>query len=69
MGLGTCWVGFVKLAFQYTLKWKKYFGISYPYQFASSLAIGWPVGKPDGLVKRATHPVEWYENGESTTVY
>ncbi len=69
MGLGTCLVGFVKLAFQYTSKWKKYFGISYPYKFATSLSVGWPVGNPDGLVKRTTHPVDWYEDGTSKTIY
>jgi nitroreductase len=70
MGLGTCWVGFVKLAFQYTGKWKKFFGISYPYKFASSLAIGWPKGEPDGPVNRATHAVDWYaEDGSHETIY
>ena len=69
MGLGTCWVGFVKLAFQYTGKWKKYFGISYPYKFATSIAVGWPVGEPDGMVKRSTHAVDWYENGTNKTIY
>jgi nitroreductase len=28
MGLGTCWVSFAKLAFQYTGKWKKFFNIT-----------------------------------------
>lgn len=69
MGLGTCWVGFTKLAFQYTRKWKKYFGIQYPYKFVASLAIGWPVGKPDGIVGRVMHPVDWYENGMKQTIY
>lgn len=69
MGLGTCWVGFTKLAFQYTRKWKKYFGIGHPYKFVASLAIGWPVGKPDGIVGRVTHPVDWYENGMKQTIW
>ncbi len=69
MGLGTCYVGFVKLAFQYVARWKKYFRISYPYKFATSIAVGWPVGKPDGIVKRATHAVDWYEDGTRKTIY
>jgi len=69
MGLGTCWVGFVKLSFQYVSRWKKHFNISYPYKFASSIAIGWPVGNPDGIVERATHAVDWYENGVKKTLY
>ena len=68
MGLGTCWVGFTKVAFQYTNKWKKRFGIKYPYKFANSLAIGWPVGEPDGIVGRQTNLVDWYENGTRKVV-
>ncbi len=69
MGLGTCWVSFAKPAFKYLRKWKKRFGITYPYQFVSSLAIGWPVGEPDGMVERETHGVDWYENGVKKTVF
>lgn len=69
MGLGTCWVGFVKLAFQYTRKWKKFFNIGYPYKFASSLSVGWPVGEPDGMTPRQTHAVDWYENGAKNVFY
>ena len=66
MGLGTCWVGFGKMAFQYTNKWKKRLNIEYPYTWGNSLAIGWPKGEPDGMVERPTHPVDWYENGTKT---
>ncbi len=66
MGLGTCWVGFGKMAFQYTNKWKERLNIEYPYTWGNSLAIGWPKGEPDGMVERPTHPVDWYENGTKT---
>lgn len=69
LGLGTCWVSFVKLAFEKTLKWNKFFKISYPYKFVTSIGIGYPVGEPDGFVHRDTHQVEWYENGNKTTIY
>jgi nitroreductase len=68
MGLGTCWVSFAKLAFQYTGKWKKRLGIKYPYKFVTSLSVGWPVGEPDGIIARPTHEVEWYENGTKKVV-
>jgi len=68
MGLGTCWVGFTKLAFERTDKWRKLFDLEYPYKFASSVGIGWPRGRPDGMIERQTHPVDWYENG-TRTVY
>lgn len=64
MGLGTCWVGFAKLALNYSPKWKKRLGVKYPYTFASSLAVGWPAAKPDGFVSRQTALVDWYENGD-----
>ena len=67
MGLGTCWVSFASLAFDYAgLYWKRKFGIAYPYKFVTSLAVGWPVGKPDGFVERPVHAVDWYENGIKT---
>lgn len=69
MGLGTCWVGFAKLALDMSLKWKRRLGISYPYRFASSLAIGWPKGSPDGMVTRQTHAITWFENGTVKTVF
>jgi nitroreductase len=69
MGLGTCWVGFVRPAFEYTGKWKKSFGIKFPYKFASSLAVGWPNGEPDGMVERQTHAIDWYEYGTKKTIY
>lgn len=68
LGLGTCWVSFTSTAFDYSRKWKKFFGIKHPYKFASSLAIGWPLGSPDGLVSRPPHTVDWYENGTKQIV-
>jgi nitroreductase len=68
MGLGTCWVSFAKVAFKYSFKWKRKFGISYPYKFISSLAVGWPTGNPDGMVARETQYTDWYEDGGMKTV-
>ena len=66
MGLGTCWTGLGKMLFEYSNKWRKRFNIEYPYKWSFSLAIGWPKGNPDGMVPRPTHPVDWYEHGQST---
>lgn len=68
MGLGTCWVGFAKMALDMNPIWKRRLGISYPYRFANSLAVGWPKGNPDGMVTRQTHAVEWFENGTVKTI-
>jgi len=69
MGLGTCWISFAKLAFQYSNKWNKFFNISYPYKFLTSFSIGWPINEPDGMVERQTHAVDWYEDGNSKVIY
>jgi len=69
MGLGTCWISFAKTAFKYSVKWKRKLGIKYPYKFVTSLAVGWPVGQPDGIISRETHAVDWHENGLHTTIY
>ncbi len=64
MGLGTCWVSFASVAFDYFgFKWNKFFGMKYPYKFITSLAVGWPMSNPDGFVERPAHSVDWYENG------
>jgi nitroreductase len=68
MGLGTCWVSFTKLAFQYGWRWRRHLGIRYPYQFVSSLAVGFPVGEPDRMVPRPTAAVDWFEDGEKKSV-
>ncbi|MFZ5595918.1 MAG: nitroreductase family protein [Bacillota bacterium] len=68
LGLGTCWVSFSKLALE-TRYWRKRLGIEYPYEFVSSLAVGYPVGDPDGFVKRDMHEVDWFEGGTKKTLY
>jgi nitroreductase len=68
MGLGTCWVGFAKLALDMNPIWKRRLGISFPYRFANSLAVGWPQGNPDGMIARQTHDIDWFENGTVKTI-
>jgi nitroreductase len=61
-GLGTCWVSFSKLLFKGAnkKKWNKRFNIKYPYSFVTVIAIGHPVGKPDGYVVRETKKTDWF---------
>jgi nitroreductase len=67
MGLGTCWVSFAKLAFQYTRRWNALLGIHHPYRFVSSLAVGFPLGQPDAMVSRPELAVDWFEDGAKRT--
>ncbi len=69
MGLGTCWVGFTKMALEADKKWKRFFNIEFPYEFISSIALGWPSGNLDGMVPRQTRSVDWYEDGEKQNIY
>jgi nitroreductase len=68
LGLGTCWIGFIDVLL-YLPKWKKRLGIEYPYRFAEAIALGYPVGKPDGMVPRELQEIDWYEDGRKKTVY
>lgn len=60
-GLGTCWVSFSTLL-EMSPKFKKYLGIEFPYRLATSIAIGYPKGIPDGMVERETHETVWYND-------
>lgn len=68
-GLGTCWVSFAK-PISMMRKWKKRLGIRSPYEFVTSLAIGYPRGNPDGYVSRETQAIDWFgEDGSFKVVY
>lgn len=60
MGAATCWIGLIKLLMYYP-KWKKFFGIRFPYKLEICVAVGWPKVKSDGAVPREVQLVEWYE--------
>ncbi|MFO8058055.1 MAG: nitroreductase family protein [bacterium] len=68
-GLGTCWVSFcTPLAM--LRKWKKTLGLHYPYKLYTSIAFGYPRGRPDGYVKRETQAIDWFgEDGKRRVVY
>ena len=68
MGLGTCWVSFTKLAFRYTDTWNRFFGIEPPYEFLSSIAVGWPVAEPCETVGHRADAIDWYEDGGRNTI-
>jgi len=67
LGLGTCWVGFVELL-RYSPYWKRRLGVRYPYRLAEAIAVGYPVGKPDGMVARELQETDWFEDGERRKV-
>ncbi len=68
MGLGTCWIGLLKVL-TFTPKWKRRLGIEFPYKLCEGIALGYPVGHPDGMIPRETVETEWYEGGEKRTIF
>jgi nitroreductase len=60
MGAASCWIGLIKVL-MYLPKWKKKFGIKYPYRLNVCIALGWPSPKADGPVPREVQLVQWYE--------
>lgn len=69
LGLGTCWVNFLDLAFKFVPQVHELFKIEYPYEFITSIAIGYPKFKQFGIIDRETHAVEWYENNSKQMIY
>lgn len=68
MGAATCWIGLVHLLLtpfsrKIYNKWKRFFGIKYPYELNSVIALGWPKIKFDRPVQREMQNVEWYTGG------
>lgn len=61
-GLGTCWVSF-SMMLSTSPRFRELLGIGYPYRLATSIAIGYPRGIPDGPVPRETHETVWYKPG------
>lgn len=59
LGLGTCYVDLITKAVVFDRKFKKKFGITYPFEIVTSLAIGYPRGEIDGIVRREPPRVKW----------
>jgi hypothetical protein len=53
---------FIKVL-MYLPKWRKKFGIKYPYRLNDCIAFGWPSPQADGMVPREVQLVQWFEKG------
>lgn len=68
-GLGTCWVGFSKLLND-SPAWKERLGIDERFQISEAICVGYAVGKPwQRVIDRATHEIQWFENGQKKVLY
>ena len=61
LGLGTCYVGFGTVPFEFLSGLNKKLGIEYPWRMSTSIAVGYPKGKIDNAVPRGVPPVKWIE--------
>ncbi|MBI5843389.1 MAG: nitroreductase family protein [Deltaproteobacteria bacterium] len=61
LGLGTCYIGLAvePLGYPQNAALRRKLGIVHPWEAVTSIAVGWPKGKIDGIVKRDTFQVEW----------
>jgi len=58
LGLGTCYVGFIKIL-NGNRKLKKKLGIKWPYRVITSIAMGYPKVSQDREVERKKSPITW----------
>ncbi|MCK4823820.1 nitroreductase family protein, partial [bacterium] len=59
-----CWVGFIAGGVNFSPPIKKKLGIEIPWYVASSLVVGYPEFKQEGIVPRERRPVAWFREGK-----
>jgi nitroreductase/NAD-dependent dihydropyrimidine dehydrogenase PreA subunit len=62
LGLGACWVGFVTAATMNPAIREK-LGIAPPWEPFTSIVLGYPKFKQEGMVAREYRPVTWFREG------
>jgi hypothetical protein len=63
LGIKACWVGFVATLHMVPGFVEENLGIKPPWQIISSLVLGWPKFRQEGIVPREYRPVTWYRGG------
>lgn len=62
MGIRSCWVGFYAILEQFP-EMKQKLGLEPPWTIISSIVLGYPKFKQDGMVAREYRPVTWFRTG------
>jgi nitroreductase/NAD-dependent dihydropyrimidine dehydrogenase PreA subunit len=62
LGIKACWVGFYRVLNMMPPLLEK-LGLKSPWQVATSLVLGWPRFKQEGIVPREKRPVTWFREG------
>jgi len=65
LGLGSCWIGFVRLLTwsRNWRKWKARFGVEYPYELSEAIVLGYPHKREFRHVHREIQLVPWLTGG------
>jgi nitroreductase/NAD-dependent dihydropyrimidine dehydrogenase PreA subunit len=63
LGIKACWNGFIAAGVNFFQPIKKKLGIEKPWVAASSLCLGYPKFKQEGIVPREFRPVTWFREG------
>lgn len=64
LGLGFCWVGFTQLV-EMNPMLKEKLGLQDPWKINTSLVLGYPAFKQEGVVPREFRPITWFREGGS----
>ena len=63
LGIPACWNGFIAKVLDQIKPLKRKLGIKKPWFPVTSLCLGYPVFKQEGIVPREYRPVTWYREG------
>lgn len=64
LGLGVCWSNFGK-AVNFIPEIRAKLGFEDPWEVQTSLCVGYPAFKQEGIVPRAFRPITWFRSGSS----
>jgi alkylation response protein AidB-like acyl-CoA dehydrogenase/nitroreductase/NAD-dependent dihydropyrimidine dehydrogenase PreA subunit len=62
LGLGSCWVGFSQIIEMFP-DLKEKLGLADPWRIDTSMVLGWPSFKQEGIVPREFRPITWFREG------
>jgi nitroreductase/NAD-dependent dihydropyrimidine dehydrogenase PreA subunit len=63
LGIKACWNGFIAAGVNFFQPIKKKLGIEKPWTCASSLCLGYPRFKQEGIIPREFRPITWFREG------
>ena len=63
LGIKGCWNGFIAAGINFNPTFRKKFGIKSPWTCITSMCLGYPKFKQEGIVPREFRPVSWFREG------